>query len=341
MLEITLTPTMETTTTFTSDGLKLFIIPIFPSVNLYICFKLFRKYWNDLKPVHVFLMNFFGTISLQFISNYFIVCFAIFPVSEDLCFQYYFQLITIMILCLGIISMQVDRFIAIFWDIYYKTYVTTSRAMQLCGLNIVIATTIGIAMGVYNIEYAKCITPYILFYTRKTNIILNGIPMIVTVIVTVAVSIYVVWKTKKLKNPIHPANQVTSEPPPNEAQLNIQRLDNQPDMFYRMELFNTERAAEVGTRQQNTSTDEETVGCLNQTELLMMLKTTKTMNLLTLILVIGYLPNCILGMIYYNCKVDSVDCANLFVFYNISRPVLVLGLIVLDLVALKRLQNAE
>ena len=214
--------------------------------------------------------------------------------------------------------------------------------MKIHGLNIVIATTTGIVIGFNNIEYAKSTNPPFLIKSRKTNIIPNGIPKIVTVLVTVAVSIYVVWKTKKLDNSIYPTNQVTSEPRSNEAQVDTQRLDNQPDMFYRMELSNRELSEEAGKSQQNATTEEEQTGeCLNKKELLLTLRTTKTMNIITLLLVLGFLPRVILGMVHHNYNVATGEFENFTFFVNKSRPMILLCLAVLYMVVLKRINKAE
>jgi hypothetical protein len=287
-------------------------------------------------------MNFFGTMALHMIVFYFILLFGVFPVSEHLCFQYYFGLITTMVYCFGIISMQLDRFVAIFWDVHYKAHVTNSRAMKLCGLNVMIATTMGIASRFHNKEYAKCTNHPSLINTRKTNIFLNGIPKILAVIVTIAVSIYVVWKTKKLNKSIHPAPQGTSQPRPNEVQADTQRIDDQPNVFYRMKHHSREPSSELGTSQQNAITvEDETVVCLNQTEFFKMLKTTKTMTLLTLILVVGFLPSVILGMVHHNCSVDTGDCENFIFLVNKFSPIRLVGLLVLYMVVLKRLNKEE
>jgi hypothetical protein len=84
----------------------------------------------------------------------------------------------------------------------------------MCGLNIVLATIIGIAMWFIDREYGKCTNNPILIYTRTTKNIFNGILKIVTVAVTSVVSFFVARKTKILENSIHPTNQLTSQPRP-------------------------------------------------------------------------------------------------------------------------------
>ena len=289
----------------------------------------------------MFLINFFGAISLQMIANFLSIMFAVFPVSEDVCFQYYALLITNMVFCFGIISMQLDKVIAIFWDVHYKAWVTTSRAMKMCGLNIVMATIIGILMGFIDREYGKCTNKPSLIYTRTTYIILIGILKIVTVVVVAVASFYFVRKTKQIVNSIHPANKLTNQPRP--TQKTVSRINSQPDMFFIMEPHNRELSEEAGTSQQNgTVEEEETFGCYNQTELVLMLKNTNTMNILTMVLlVLGILPHVILGMIYHNCSEETGDCEHFVYFYKICIPVRAVGLIILDLVVLKRLHKVE
>ena len=169
-------------------------------------------------------------MSLNMVTVYSLIVFDIFSVSECLCLHYYLHLITNLVLRLGIIALQVDRLIAIYWDIHYTEYVTNSRAMEVCVFNLVIGTAVGVGFvtGYRTNEYGKCTHLSILF-TRKTNTFLNGIPQIIAVIVTTVVSIYVVWKTKRLANSVQPTNQLTMYPRPEEVQVEIQCRHFSPD----------------------------------------------------------------------------------------------------------------
>ena len=106
-------------------------------------------------------------------------------------------------------------------------------------------------------------------------------------------------------------------------------------MFYRRE---TRNCWEAGTSQENDE-EESTHGCFNDQEFFLMLKTTTTMNILTLIFVLGFLPQVILGMVYHNCHVGSGDCENYFRLNRLFTPLRLVCLIVQDLVVMKRIMK--
>ena len=158
---------------------KYFIIfllsPIFIFLNLFICLKIIHKYKKELKPVHVFLVNFFGTLTLQlFSSSFLLLILAALPLSEDWCIHYGFELVTMVSFCLSIISMQVDRFAAIFWDIKYKARATKWYAIIVCILNFSVSTIIVIVAVMRNPQYVKCTFPPSLIFTRMPIICSSG-----------------------------------------------------------------------------------------------------------------------------------------------------------------------
>ena len=92
-------------------------------------------------------------------------------------------------------------------------------------------------------------------------------------------------------------------PRPEELQVEIQRVDNNAEMFHRIEVQKRDQSREDRPRGQG-----EIIGCLNQKDLIGKLKTTKTMNLLTFVAIIVFLPQTILGICYHECDQTSGGC---------------------------------
>jgi hypothetical protein len=121
-----------------------------------------------------------------------------FPASEEKCFQYIFFLFASMAFSLSVLCMQADRFLAIFWSIHYKNRVTTDRAGKACFLCLLLSLIVAFGMNVMDKNYTACVSPISVVYTRKTNISLEGIPRLLSVVATVAVSLYAVVVDKRL-----------------------------------------------------------------------------------------------------------------------------------------------
>ena len=293
-------------------------------------------YRNSLKPVHVFHLNFFGLLALHLFVYLVFALLAIWPISEDFCIHYFLPLITIMSLCLGIISMQIDRFSAVFWDLKYDGHFTTSRAIKVCCLNVMIATAMGIGAGLIDNNYAKCSFPQNLIFTRMTNIVLDGIPKLISVVVTIIVTIYLIKTTKRLENSIRP----TAQTRPTEMPMETRRIENQPYMFYHIESVRRDMYAEAGPSQESpTNNEDKNVACLKEKEFVLKVQNITTMNLLTLLFVIGFIPHVILGMVYHNCRVGTGECENYAIFFASFDLLRLIGLFCMEMVTLKRLMT--
>ena len=192
------------TSTYKSILVSGIILPASMLVNIFICFKIYKKFKNNIGPVHIFILNYFGAQSLQFISYEVIQVFVIFSSNQDLCNEYFFSLLTSLTWHLGIISMHIDRFAAIFWNIHCKEKVTTSKAISVCILNIITAASLSCLAKFMDNQYSNCTSPEIIVYTRTTNILFDGLTKFLVSVVTVVVSIYVFIKKKGLlKNTVH------------------------------------------------------------------------------------------------------------------------------------------
>ena len=344
------------TTPYKSILVSAFIFPIFILVNISICFKIYRKFRNNFGPVHVFILNYFGTQALQLFSHAVIQILIIFSTSHENCNEYFFLLFTNLTWYLGIIGMHMDRFAAIFWDIHYTERVTMSRAITICIVNMLTAGSLASLANIVDSQYGTCTTPEIIVYTRTTNILLDGITRIIVATVTVVVSIYVVIKKNAaFVNVVHmiPTTSIVAVSTvcrlaDNESTRQIRRLDRDPNMFYQLESDIVEKTRENPTRRTDEGpmhawlpVAEQQFTVLNETEFYLMVTNTTTMTILTLLQLSNFLPYVISGMVYHNCSMDSGECDNFIVLYRIFTLVRVLNFLVQSVVVIKRLMGND
>ena len=358
----------STTTPYRSILVSAVILPAFILVNICIFFKIYRKFRNDFRPVHIFIMNYFGTQTLQLFSYQLSQVFVILSTQEN-CNENFFSLFASLTWYLGIIAMHTDRFVAIFWDIHYEERVTTTRALTLCVLNLVTAGSLASLAKIIDNEYSACTSPEIIVYTRITNILLEGLTKLLVAAVMVVVSTYVVIKKKLvINNVVHilPTTSTVSTvgiEAAKERRTQIRRRDSQPNMFYRVESGLVQMTRENQIDQTNkvrklawaprrldasfnnvprlagssTTTAEQPITVLNETEFYLMVKNTTTMTVLTILQLFTFLPYVILGMVYNNCSMDSGHCDNFILLYRMYNPTRVLFFIVQSVVVIKRL----
>ena len=153
-------------------------------------------------------------------------------------------------------------------------------------------------------------------------------------IVTSTYAMIIIIMTKP-KNSIHPDPtalplQTISRPPRDLRPMMTRRVDDNPNMFFRVEtLCSVEEVAQA---------DPEHAGINSKSnEFFQMVKTTTTMNLLTLIFTVCYVPTVIHGIVNYNCKLSNGECDNYLRQFWLFRALHFVCIIVQSLVVLKRL----
>ena len=212
------------------------LIPSFLGIVVRICYLIINKFYFKFEPIHVCMLNYFGTLSLLFFSTEIQTFLMIFPASEDLCLQYIFSLFSSMTFSFSILCMQTDRFLAIYWNVHYKERVTTSRAVKACSLSLLMCIIVSCGITIIDKSYTKCLfSPYLtLLHTRTTNISLEGIPRLLAVAETVVVSLYAIWIDKQLEK-VHPGpvNLPSTSQPQRVVQARyVQRLNSDPHVFF-------------------------------------------------------------------------------------------------------------
>jgi hypothetical protein len=283
-------------------GIIVFIIlPIFIGLILKIFHLIFKKFHFKFEPVHVFILNYFGTMTLNMISAEIISLLIIFPASEDTCLQYLFSLFASMTFSFSILCMQADRFLAIFWSIHYTARVTTTRAVTACSLSLLLATMLAFGMKIFVKNYTSCVFPVIMLKTRPSNIAMDGIPKILAVTATMAVSIYAVIVDRQLeKLEPYPVNLPSNS---QRGTSNVRRINSDPHVFIVIDTNNLDSATVVLPPPQR---NEDPVA--SNTSFPDMLKNTAIMNSIYFMFVINFPIYVFLGVANTNCEKDTGGC---------------------------------
>ena len=113
--------------------------------------------------------------------------------------------------------------------------------------------------------------------------------------------------------------------------MGVRRLNSQPDMFFYIDVENRDSSTHAWTNQQTLDNSQK------QDNIFSMVKTTTTMNLLTLAFVIGFVPDFVLGTVFHDCDEGGHECEKFVFWFGAIGFVKVLYLFVVDIVALKRL----
>ena len=211
--------------------------------------------------------------------------------------------------------MQIDRFLALYWDLLYKDRVTTNMALSACFLSKVFAIMLTTSIGYVDKEYSKCTyqCKFSLFHLKTTNIYLDAYPKLVAISILVAVSMYVIYTIIKLRKKVQPlitlptvSNIVQDQVQPlvnlptvssivqaqEEVQQDvniIRRIDEDPNMFY-----------EVAVDNNQVPNDDLQAPCFNtNNQIFLVAKEALNLNLLTLVLISIYVPTKILAIWFH------------------------------------------
>ena len=167
-------------------------------------------------------------------------------------------------------------------------------------------------------------------------LILGGVMKMISLLVTLLVSFYVLKTKQKLQNQVHPSLPLSQAPQAQESHVEripkVRRLNSQPHLF-----FCTDQPRTVHTSSSNMFQEENNF-------IFLTVKKTTTMNLLALLFAIEFLPDVVLGLVFFNCEHNDNDCAQFLLWFLPFGLAKSISLLVVIIVAMKRLltkQNDE
>ena len=281
--------------------------------------KIYSKYKHSLEPIHVFELNNLSNWALMAVSNILTALDIYFLDSDIFCPIVHFFLYFIRFsFYFGIILTQIDRFLALYWNVKYKSRVTKDDALKTVLISKVVLFTITFLVVKLDGKALKCFSSTF-FSCRllKESLMLNNLPMFVTLVVVIAVSFYVLACVLKQKNKVVPTVNINTISRNVEEDLSvidletedadenrIKRRNEDPYMFYRENPAETEATAATNAfRCFETSIFDPAVKALK-------------INLVTLSLLIMMVPHNILNVYFQS---TSGECTGNIV--TVSRLV--------------------
>jgi hypothetical protein len=311
-----------------------FIAILLIIIFIYFVNNMYKKQKNNIKPNHIFLIN----LCIGFILNcsYF-TFFAFYPMfkskqSFDDCPHYWFGLFTFMAIDLDIIIMQVDRFVAVFWSLEYPGFASNGRAAFVCCVSKVLTAVVSSCVLFLDTDYTKCGELYPLLMTRTTNMIFISCPQLCVTGIVGIVSAYLGFTMVKLKKSVNPIVNLqvlqpqAPEPHPEISHsrqnaigrtVHVKRIDDQPNMFYSVDMRETSGDEEETKVENSTLAQiEETNVKSESNSMFLMAKTALNMNYVVIIYCLSLFPRSIMSIIFCNCDPENGDCDVYLLFYK-------------------------
>ena len=130
--------------------------------------------------MHVHQMNFMIVSALNVFFGTFIIIHEIIGFVVDVsCWHYFFGMFTQTSFNIDVIPMQLDRFLAVYWNINYSGRVSKKMALISCLSSKVTATVVTLCVAYLDDSYGKCSADLALTYLKGSNIYLDAYPKLV------------------------------------------------------------------------------------------------------------------------------------------------------------------
>ena len=218
-----------------------------------VTYKIYMKSKNNTEPMHVFLLNLISVITFCITFQLMHIVHSLVGIG-NVCLYYYFGVFIHISFNTDMTLMQIDRFLAVFWNIKYKSRVTTEMALRSCVASKVFAMILTILIAKLDPTYRECSSSYRMWFLKSSTIHFDAYPKLIVACAMVVVSIYEIIILEKLKKKIHP--QITlptlqslpcvsgavqeqennQQAINNEALSKIKRKDKDPNMFYEVKF---------------------------------------------------------------------------------------------------------
>ena len=222
------------------------------------------KHKTIMEPIHIFQINFMSL-------SIWLLCFQCIKIIQDLvnqnesCLFYIFGFFGLTSWNCDIVLMQIDRVLAIYWNLRYKSRVRTKMAIISCISSKFITMILSSIVFIYDETYFHCSHPLTLFHLKSSNVYMDAYPKLVVAGILLVVTIYVKLTMKNLEKKVQPVvniSRMETFPEDQErkqqckTQVKIQRIDENPNMFYEVNV-------EVGRNKHEERSDPNCEGNAN------------------------------------------------------------------------------
>ena len=265
--------------------------------------RIYSKNKHSLEPIHVFELNNLSNWALMAVVNILTLFDVFFYDSDIFCPIIHFgQNYIRFSFYVGIILTQIDRFLALYLNVKYKSRVTKDDALKTVVISKAILFVVTLMVIKLDGKILECFSSTF-FGCRmlKGNLMFVNLPMFVTLVTVIAVSIYVLACILKQRKKVAPTvNIKTVSRQVEEEDLTVVDLENEeadekkikrrnedPFMFYRENPVQAETGvATTAFKCFETSIFEPAMWALK-------------INLVTLSLLIMMVPHNILNVYFY------------------------------------------
>ena len=193
-----------------SFAMNTYIEPLVGFYYLFFIEKIFRKHRYSLEPVHLLVINIMMDVCLDsFAKSVENILFIFIPESRiSFCkYTYFFRYYCAFCFYTDLILEQVDRFLALFWNVKYKTRVTYGKTVKTIRLSKLVLISLALLVISLDEEATRCDyhdRTWACRYLRKNNIFYYTIPMFITVFIIIMVSVYFMVITHRVSTRISP-----------------------------------------------------------------------------------------------------------------------------------------
>ena len=326
------------------------------SLYVKICIKIYLKHRGGLEPTHIFHLHFLMACAQIFSFALMVVFHKLIRkgnAAEDSCWHYFFGLFCLICFNTEVVLLQMDRFLAVYWNVKYKGRITSKIAKFSCIGSKVFSFILTLLVAILDPTYITFTAGFEELNLKTANIYLDAYPKIFVAIMLSIVSIYVALIKVRLDKKVTPAvhlPSVTVDSENGNPTFTIQRKDEDPNMFYEIEISKEEEekikssnACEINAqgpekREVSESPDNQEITCFTMNkDILLVAKEALSNNLITALLFIVIVPNRILSIIYYHMQPNIGEYAPYLLVNKIMLPFRIICIILHQVLILRKL----
>ena len=273
--------------------------------------------------------------------------------AEDSCWHYFFGLFCLICFNTEVVLLQTDRFLAVYWNVKYKGRITAKIAKFCCIGSKVFSFILTFLVAILDPTYRTFTAGYEELNLKTANIYLDGYPKLFVASMLSIVSIYVALIKVRLAKKVTPAvnlPSVTVDSENGNPTFTIQRKDEDPNMFYEIEMSQEEEeniktinVCEMnaqGTEDNEISEglENQEIGCCTMNkDIVLVAKEALANNLITALLFIVIVPNRILSIIYYHMEPDHGEFVPFMLVNKIMMPFRIISMVLHPVLILRKL----
>ena len=198
--------------------------------------------------------------------------------------------------------MQVDRFLAVYWNVEYSSRITYRMALRGCIGSKVLATFVTSMVGLLDPEYSSCSAEYSFIHLKPVNIYLVSYPNLTSALLLLVVLTYMAITMVSLEKKVQPVVSLPSVPTVSmyvEAEEVVEKHKNKKIKYYKVER--NIQDPHMFDRVQLQEADNN-MSCIMlhvpHSDIFLVAKRALTMSMITLVLLSIMIPNSILAIIH-------------------------------------------